>query len=311
MGSLCEESRLTSSYRIDSCFPPTARGSAKAHCDDADKMRHRVTHLGLKHSSLSVLLLYTRDPYNIMVGGEFNMALAKNAMLMTGPTIHVSAKNPLMVVSHSSKFYHMASASAAVREVGVGEPDIVETLLPGRRTRAEHEGNSPKVVAIRGSVVLHTSEVPIVSALLAREREQEVGVGNLAAALTAKQKRWRVELGIGPLNANERSRSSLAALRWRVRDFPINGEEDKITKESMAPYFAQAHARRAEFYNLGLDLDPCDGAEELELHEGMDPEAGGGEGDDPGDEPADEDEASRPTPARKRRAPKQYSTMVS
>ena len=298
-GSYAAESTEAASYRIVNNFPPASRGSGAAHCDDADVMEQRVKHLGIKHSAASVIFLYSRDPYELMVGGEFNMILPKgpkgiwkkSTMPKTGTTLCVSSKEALLVVNHASKSYHMASAAAAVRNACEGEPDLIDAMQPGTRTRTTSDSDSPKVVCIRGSVVMHTSEVPIVSVLLARKKKEE---GSLAAALTAKQKRWRVEYGIGALNANERVRPSLAPLRARVKDFPINGPLDGITEETMAPFFKRAWEHRTEFYALGADGGACDGAEELEHDRSSDT-------DSEGDESAEEADAA-PAP-RVRKAP--------
>lgn len=303
-GSYSAESTDSSSYRIVNTFPPASRGSGAGHNDDADTMEQRVKHLGIKHSAASVLFLYARDPYELMVGGEFNMVLRagpkgvwkKKTMPKTGSTLAVSAKKALLVVNHASKSYHMASTPAAKRDATEGERDVIETMQPGTRTRTASSVDAPKVLVVRGSVVMHTSEVPTVSSHLAWLKEQ---TGSLAAALTAKQKRWRVEYGIGPINQNEKLRISLAPLRARVKDFPVNGPQEGITDESMAPFFALAWEHRKAFYALGADGRKCDGAEELD----DDWESGT---DSEGEESAEPEEAEAPLAPRVRKAAEKY-----
>ena len=135
-------------------------------------------------------------------------------------------------------------------------------MQPGVRTRALSENTSSKVVAVRGSNVLHTSELPVVSAHHAREKLRRTG--KRAAALTAKQKRWRVLMGIAPLNANERTRASLAYLRKKVSAFPVNGPQECITLTSMAPYFIRANTLRHQFDTLGAQEECCESDEEFE-----------------------------------------------
>mmetsp|Transcript_27979 Transcript_27979/g.56341 ORF Transcript_27979/g.56341 Transcript_27979/m.56341 type:complete len:255 (-) Transcript_27979:378-1142(-) len=105
-GPLSLATRLPSTYRISSSFPSQAQGSVKAHDDGADKQERRVSYLGLKHSSQSVLLIWSHNPYKLMVGGEFNVGLAdsNSKTSKSGASKHVSSHNSLLWVGHTSKF---------------------------------------------------------------------------------------------------------------------------------------------------------------------------------------------------------------
>ena len=173
-GALSLATRQPSSYRLSSTFPPQGLGSAYAHCDTADKLQRRLAHLGLKHSSHSVLYIWAHDPYDLMVGGEFNVVISdptgQKSVAKSGASLHVRPHKALLWVGHASKYWHMASRIRATRNATASEPDVVDVLQPGVRTRSESDDAASKVVGIRGTVVFQTSEVPVASAHLARQR---------------------------------------------------------------------------------------------------------------------------------------------
>ena len=131
----------------------------------------------------------------------------------------------------------------------------------------------------------------------------------MAAALTAKQKRWRVRMGIAPMNANERNRPTLAWLRADVGHFPVNGPRDEITVEAMEPYFAAACRMSHKFYALGADLACCKHEDDEWWDDGRDGEEGessGEEGEEREEGEGDEEEVlSR---KRVRKAPERFAS---
>jgi hypothetical protein len=300
-GAQSMQTRHPSTYRLSSAFPPPRHKSAHAHVDDADKVSRRVAHMGLKHSSHSVLFLWAYDPYKLMVGGEFNVVVADPTppctVAKSGASLHVSPHNALLWVGHASKYWHMATRVWAVRQTTPSEPDVIDALQPGIRTRADISSSEQKgkVIGVRGTNVFHASECPIVSNVHA---QRKAAMGKPAAALTAKQKRWRVLMGIAPLNLNERTRASLKELRKQVGHYPVNGPRDEITVPALAPYFERANAARASFYALGAELASCADDDEYEDARWNGEEDGSDGGEDGEEDPADDQTRQRKKPQR-------------
>ena len=92
--------------------------------------------------------------------------------------------------------------------------------------------------------------------------------------------RWRVLMGISPMNSNERQRPSLAWLRQRVAHLPINGPVSELTVASMKPYFQAAIARRHVYNALGEDMDPCESDDDCGDEDADASDDDGGELDD-------------------------------
>ena len=137
-GSLSPASRKPHSLRISDKFPAADRGSGHAHADNYDKQKHRIAHLGLKHSSLAALFLYAYDPYDLLIGGEFNLILSDSqgqALPRRGATLHVSPHKAPLLLGHQSAHWHMPSCTKTMRALTDDEPDAVASLQTGSQTR--------------------------------------------------------------------------------------------------------------------------------------------------------------------------------
>lgn len=205
-----------SSLRMSHLFPGDSYCSMNGHEDDND--RNTLEWMGLEHPHLSYLGVFLHGAPTEVLGGEFFAKLPQTENIC----VAVAPSCALPVFGSLFGLWHTASQAY---------------LTPN---------SSPKSSRyVRGSVVMNLSRLVARSTACARR------CCGLPLASNYAQKHWLLRAGLIPLSSNEYSRGAHAALRERVKGYPINNPET-CTPDLMRPFVDRAKRFWYEYEALAV-----------------------------------------------------------